>query len=118
MNLTYQQLETFDGLKRNPRAFKKFRDFLVEYVDYKKKQYEETAKAALIKPEIRANGLIALGAFLEAQQMLTWINQIGADENGNSSSGTSSNASSGTAISGAVVDERPDTRVPPTTAPE
>ena len=109
MNLTLQQLESFDGLKRNPKAFKKFRDFLVEHVEYKKKQYEDTAKAALINSEARAQGLIAFGAYLESQQLLTWFIQIGADENGNRSSGTSSNASSGTASTGSIVDERAST---------
>jgi len=70
-----------EPLTRNAVAFVALRDVVDAMVTEKGKKHDAAAKAALLDPAARATGLIALGAYAQAQELQNLLLQISGKQN-------------------------------------
>lgn len=81
MKLKAETLAKLEPLTRSTAAFIVLRDIVDKMVEDKGRTHTDMAKAALVDPEVRARGLIALGAYAQAQEIQNLLLQISGKQN-------------------------------------
>jgi hypothetical protein len=83
IRLTQDQIEALEPLTRQSKAFIALQDLIGEIVGRKKAQHEQSAIAALVNPDARGVGLIAMGEHAQAKEIQNLLTQISGKRNTN-----------------------------------
>ena len=81
MKLSPETIAKLEPLTRNTVAFVALRDLVDAMVSEKASKRDAAANAALLNPEARAVGLIAVGAYAQAQELQQLLLQISGKQN-------------------------------------
>jgi hypothetical protein len=81
MKLSAELIAKLEPLTRNPAAFTALRDAVDAMVAEKSEKHIAAAKAALVDLAARPAGLIALGAYAQAQEVQNLLLQISGKQN-------------------------------------